>query len=339
MVSDIRKNLDKVTGELLESFVSFDKDKVLHFQAGLHALYDAQKKRNESEKINLYTICDTSSLEGLLKDYGISKEDFEKVPSAIKECNSSGLKASVNILPELLQRAVDKVNSKARSFLYEVPAAGMIAVSLNLVSSEVKNALIASQAGERILQATERTSVINPSMLAAHKDSILKDRIYDYGSDVRLARPYIGGFGDDPKYLIAAKAMHHLADILEGGVRLYPKMIEYSYVQEAINRFRFLSAGIFSYSSGMLKQAGETDAAEKIDVLVQHITQKGNGRKFVEIFDFYGAMETVEVGLRRSSNDLKNNNILSSKEVSDLNELIGIRREQINQSEELFASA
>ncbi len=62
MVDEIRRRLDKVTGELLESFIPFDKTRVLKFQTGLHAIHGAQKDFDNDKKTNLYAVSDDAAL-------------------------------------------------------------------------------------------------------------------------------------------------------------------------------------------------------------------------------------------------------------------------------------
>jgi hypothetical protein len=255
MVDEIRKKLDKVTGELLEAFVSFDKTRVLKFQAGLHALHGAQQHLENDKKTNLYAIADDAALEKLLSEHGIAKHDFDKVPDVIKRFENGEMDAAEALkqLPDLLQEAVRKVNEKNRG-LYEVPASGMIAVTLNLVNNDTKNALIAGQAGEQTLQAIERISK--------------KDLKRNNFSNTK----YIDKIGNEPHYLTAARATNHLADLLEGAVLLSPTMIENSHVKNSLHAFRYIIRQIFLQSASNLKKSGVTEASDSFATLADYLS-------------------------------------------------------------------
>lgn len=325
MFDDIRDNLNKVTGELIESFVNFDKWKVLHFQAGLYALHSAQQGIEEARKIDLYAVCDTDMLTKLLEENGISKDVFNKIPSVIKDFESGKVDAynTMKKLPHLLQDAVEKVNAKARSF-YEIPASGMIAVTLNLVNPEVKNALIAGQAGERSLKAIERASKVRRASRVASKDSILTGRLYDLGSTSRLALSYIGQFDSDPKYLTAAKATNHLAELLEGAVMLEPAIASYNDIQKSMDVFKQRSVGILSEASKKLNEFGETDASDKIGKLANYLAKECQ-----PAVSDKAALDVIKKGFDSANTALRNGRIFDQKESEDFKTLVGKRLGQI----------
>jgi hypothetical protein len=286
MVDEIRKQLDKVTGELLESFIPFDKLKVLKFQAGLHAIHGAQKDIDIDKKTNLYAVCDDAALEKLLSEHGISKYDFDKVPSVIKAFENGELDAyeAIKQLPHLLQEAIQKVNEKSRN-IYEVPASGMIAVTLNLINNDAKDALIAGQAGERTLQAIERISK-NKSIAKKH----------NFRSSTKLSMAYMGGIGKEPRYLTAARATNHLADLLEGAVLLNPDIAENPSVKNSLEAFRYIIMQIFLQSSRKLKTSGVTEASEEFEKLAKYISKND------EKNNHEGAINAIRDGLDLAKN-------------------------------------
>ncbi len=332
MVEDIRKNLDKVTGELLESFVKFDKSKVLHFQTGLHVLHKAEKD-SPYKKTNLYAVCDHHLLERLLAEHGISKYDFDQVPQIIKDFESGRTDAydTLRKLPDLLQEAVHKVNERNRA-VYDVPAMGMIAVNLSLISNDIKNALLAGQSGEKTLQAAERIDglVFHSIASSNNKDKILQDRLYDFGGNTRLARPYIDLHADEPGYLIAAKAGHHLADLLEGAVLLDKNLASENDIKKSVEAFKIISATIFDKSSAELHRHGEENAGEKIKDVAQHVRGRVG-----EDYQGKAAIANAENGLKMACKTLFELAIFDEKEKEDFNILTEKRINQLKLAEEI----
>src|SRR4051812_4919005 len=87
MLDETRRNLDKATGELIESFVNFDKNKAMQVEIGLHAIHNAQKNSAPEKRINLYTVCDHDKLHKLLEEHGITRNEFEQIPAIIESKN------------------------------------------------------------------------------------------------------------------------------------------------------------------------------------------------------------------------------------------------------------
>jgi len=322
MVEDIRRNLDKVTGELLESFLLFDRNRALHFQTGLYAIYSFQKNIENTKKTNLYAIHDEEKLHELLANIGISPADFEKVPAAIKAFEEGNISAyaAIKELPQMLQEAINKVNEKQR-VLYEIPAAGMIAVSLNLVPCESKNALIAGQAGERTLQVAERLSLpALPNHKKESRNDILSDRLYDISSNTRLARPYIDMHQHEPKYLLAAKATNHIADIMEGFLMLSPEIFSEDYMKKASDCLKSIAFYTFERCAEILKENGDIYANSQMELLLKS-------------FDFdrmerSEAISTLRSSLSSLNHDMEKSKSLSYKESYDADLLIEKRFDQ-----------
>ncbi len=327
MVDETRRNLDKVTGELLESFIAFDKQKALHFQTGLHAIHDAQKDIESSSKTNLHAVYDEEKLHKLLAEHGISEEDFSKVPNIMKnfEDGKSDAYETLRQLPELLQEAIRKVNEKSHT-LYEIPAWGMIAVTLNLVSKDIKNALIAGQAGERTLQVVERVNKHKPGLISLfNRSSILNDRLYDFGSESRLARPDIDMFVSEPQYLVSARATNHLADLLEGMVMLDPEIAGDKNAVNASRSLKCLAVDTFLHSSNILKKLGENDASNKIATLANQLLKDKEMLRAE-------AISTLRSSLTSIGHDMQKRNSISQKEASDYEKLIEKRFVQMEQA-------
>ncbi|MDB2415384.1 hypothetical protein N9W34_06395 [Rickettsiales bacterium] len=316
MVEQIRKDLDKVTGELIESFIAFDKKQALHFQIGLSAIYDAQEKKGNNFTNNLYSIRDIEKLEHLLEENNISKHDFHKISDLLDNYESTTSLSSVN-LPESLSIALNKTLNKEHS-PYSVPNLGMIAVNLNLIKPQVKDALIAGQAGERTLQAIEKSS----SRYSANKNDFLKDRLYAYGSNERTARSFIDSeLGISPDYVVAAKALNHLADLFEVGVNMISgENHDEDAIEKTINSLKILTIRTLNHSSSQLGEAGSQEAAEKIKKLADHISKDISAdADHNHIYD----------GLNYLKSALKSKEFLTQKEYDDMNILIENRLKQI----------
>lgn len=331
MVDDIRKNLDKVTGELLESFLPFDKSRVRTFQAGLHALHTAQQDLEPGQKTNLHAVCDYPALERLLGQHGIDKQDFDKVPSVLKQFEDGELDAfeAIKQLPHLLQEAVQKVNENTRA-IYEVPQSGMIAVMLNLVSNDAKNALIAGRAGERTLQTVERiANKYSNDTGRVSAASILSDRLYEIGNPAKLARSYIDRMDGQPGYLLAARANNHLADLLEGAIMLNPALSKEDSVQRALQAHRFITRRVFLKSSSMLKESGADEAASNIASLVEYMAAYTSDEQVVMSIE--EAVETIRSTLEDANKSLEGLLKISREEAVDFDSLLLKRLGQLRE--------
>jgi hemerythrin-like domain-containing protein len=322
VVEEIRNKLDRATGELLESFVNFDKKMVLKFQTGLHAIHSAQK--DKEDKINLHTICNHDELEKLLTEHGINKEHFEKVPDVINQFENDDIQASeaLSQLPELLQDAIEKVNSKTRD-IYEVPASGMIAVTLNLISDNIKDALLAGRAGERTFKAIESVIKGTPP---GKKQTVFEDRLYDFGS-TKPARPYIDLELDlRPRYVTAAKAANHLADLLEGAAMLSPEVSKDEYVKESLDAYKFIARKILLKSSSNLKKSGIKTASSNIKTLADYIAEQYDE---CLVRNLKEAVASIKLGLGSAFNTLELNRKLTSLEAEDFENLMKKRLQQV----------
>lgn len=335
MHNETRKKLSKATGELIESFVNFDRTKVLHFQAGLHAIHKAGQELDSEHRPNLYNVSDTAALEKLLAQYNVPVDDFKKLPDIMKELESGKPEAfrKLEELPPPLRHAVSKVSSKETA-LYDVPIAGMIAVTLNLVSPDVKNALIAGQAGERALKATERASSILSSSTVHNKESVLRGLLYDYKDTSKPATLDVDETDTNPKYLVAAKATNHLADLLEGGIKLAPNVVEEEAVKNALKTLKSLSIRIFNETSRQLQQAGIDQAAQQIGQLAEELSlqQKKNEGGVASTMD--AALRLTQQGLEKIKDELRNRNIFTEQEAKDFEEMVNHRIRQISRAKD-----
>jgi hypothetical protein len=283
MLDEIREKLNKVNGELLESFLPFDKKRVLKFQTGLQVLNDAEKNLKSEKKTNLYAVYDDTALEKLLAEHGIHKHDLDKVPDVIERFSEGDIDAydAIRQLPQLLQDAIKKVNEKNRQ-LYEIPASGMIAVTLNLIDNDAKDALIAGQAGERTLQAVER--IANKSMTD------------NFSMNKKISSHIFDAPSLEPKYLTAAKAANHLADLLEGAVFLEPKISSDDGIKNSLSALKYMASRIFLQSSKKLKKSGIKDASSGLANLAHHFGRDVN-------FDSHDeAMHAIKAGLDLAQN-------------------------------------
>lgn len=324
MISEIRKKLDKVTGELIESFVNFNKERVLHFQAGLFAL---DFFGNETgKKHNLFTIKDEKMLEKLLAEHGVSQEDYKKIPNALREFEEGRADAAETIkhMPLLLQEAVKRVNERG-SISSNIPTTGMIAVSLNEVKIEVKNSLLAGRSAEKALQAVERSYKVQSSIYKS-KDKIFLDRLYDFSGNGTLARSYIGRFNNDPDYLIFADSLHHIADMLEGNILLKPDIINEHAVKESLEGIKMLAGDVFWDVYSRLNREGEEKASEDIKNLASHISSSVNSNKQEYILK-------VRKGIEHSIEEINTNRLISQKEYQDFKDLVS---ERLKQMEKVF---
>lgn len=319
MTEKTRRNLDKAIGDLIESFVKFDKTEALHLKVGLHALHNAQKNTDPSSKINLYAVRDKDFLHKLLEENGISRGEFEKVPAMF----GSKAHKQIDELSEPLREAV--LNADDAGKTYEVPTPGMVAVMFNMVSEKVKNALVAGQAGERTLRAIERATTV--SYFPTLKDAALKDTLYDYGTSQRPARSHIDRARGEPDYLISARATHHLADLFETGLKLHPASKAFESTAKSAEAFNKLAACIFNHSADHLGKAKESKAAEEIKALAQQV-DKGDKQAGAK-----QACDAVEAGMNILREALHADGIITEQESEDFKAMVTKRIEQIKKIE------
>ena len=319
MTKKTRLNLEKAIGELIESYVEFDKEKVMHLKVGLEAIHHAQKDHKPEEKANLYTVSDHEALHNLLEQHGIPRHEFEKVPKLLAVENTSKLESKP--LKEAVERIITKTHSEQ-----EVPTTGMVAVMFNMVSDKIKDALVASQAGQRTLSAIERATSI--SHLPAIKEAALRDTLYDYGNKHRLARPYIGEVGNEPDYLVSAKAVHHLADLFESSLTLLPAAREFESTEKSMEGFQKLAVCIFSQASLNLDMAQSRKAAKDIMKLAKHL-----GGKDPHAIETSDACQIVDAGMKYLRHSLRMEGIITEQEAQDYEKLVNKRIEQIRKME------
>lgn len=323
MTEKTRMNLGKAIGELLESFIEFDKDKVVHLKIGLEALYNAQKQNSDDKRINLYAVCDHQLLHNLLEEHGIKHHDFAKVPEILQYVNED--KSHLNGLPEPLKVAIENVHSKQYSH-YEVPSTGMVAVMFNMINDRVKNALVAGQAGERTLRAIERSSTA--SNIAVLKEMAWQDTLYDFNNKHQLARPYIGSIDSEPAYLVSAKATNHLAELFESSVSIYPLALEFDDTSNVIRGFNRLAASIFNHASINLDMAKAEKAAQEIRVLANYFSSKES-----YLPNAPEACKAIESGMQNLRKRLRLEGIITEKESGDYEALLNNRMQQIRMLE------
>lgn len=323
MTEKTRLNLDKAIGDLIESFVEFDKNTVMHLKIGLEAIHNAQKHREPAQKANLYAVCDYGSLHRLLESNGIPYHEFAQIPELLAIENRE--KQHFRGLSKPLQEAIAHIMAKANSD-YDVPTTGMVAVMFNMVSDKVKNALVAGQAGERTLRAIERATTV--SQFTTRKEIALRDTLYDYGNKHRLARPYIGAIWNEPDYLISAKATHHLADLFESSLKLFPAARTFESTAKSMQGFNKLAACIFTHASVNLDMAQAEKAASEIKELAKRFG--GYGHEKSEAID---ACKIVDDGMRHLRKSLRMEGIISEQESQDYEELVNRRIEQIRKME------
>ncbi len=327
MVDEIRRNLDKATGDLIESFIKFDKTKAMQLKIGLQAIHNAQKTIAPENKINLYAVCDYNILHKLLAEHGIPRDEFDAVPAIITEKTYNRENIAQLSLP--LQEALLNF-SEAEKPDYNVPTRGMVAVMFNMVQEKVKNALIAGQSGERTLKAIERAAIASP--IRVTKELALRDTLYDYGNKNRLARAYIDNSSNAPDYLICAKATHHLADLFESSIKLHPITREFETIIESMYGFNKLAAGIFRAAACNLSAADVFDASAQIEKLANHVESEICSNKLTPL-SWASSCATIKNGMDTLRKTLHSDGIITNQEAADYEELVAKRLEQIEKVE------
>lgn len=186
----IRDTLSRPMLELLGGFVHLtreDKDAVLELQAHLYAIHMAQKDSPEFSQKDLckaprFGTANRLMLEAELARLNITDADIDNARRAVV--------SRVGMPPE-------------------VPLAGKIAVDLELTHIALLDALICAQAGEFMLQASERIERLH----GAGAPEALPALIIERADGQQVARSYIGKYDDDSRAAVAAQACAHMADI------------------------------------------------------------------------------------------------------------------------------
>jgi hypothetical protein len=284
MVEQTKKDLNKFTGELISSFIDFDKQDVIDFQAGLLSIHN--KEQNLENKTNLYSIRTKEDLKDKQAELGIKTEDVKK--------------AKISVL-------------SGKGMPREVPVAGMISVTLGLVSNETKDTLMEAQAGNRIIKAVEDIQAANQIV---DKEKFINGTIVDVRDSSKQARFFIGGFGKDPEYLASAQANNHLADILAGSLALDKDNKKIPEVKEAMESLKNTGAKILGSAAMKLSKQGHDNASSKIEKLANSFDTKEKNR------------DVVVKAISMVSGKLEEKGIISSKEKALISDLVKVRAGQ-----------
>ncbi|NBX02459.1 MAG: hypothetical protein EBR02_00035 [Alphaproteobacteria bacterium] len=193
-----------------------------------------------------------------------------------------------------------------------VPAVGVIGFELGYTSKEDKNALLAAQAAERTLRATERTQSrkaepINEEAFLA----VMKAPKWQH-----MNAP------SDPPYLKSAQAANFKAEMLEACVSLAPEMLQSGEtnlaVQQALEALQ--GAATTSYmNAGNVLGIHHAPAAEKIKSAAQAIATE---KHIDEPFDFVkttARMRVADQGLVAAMHYIVSHQKLSPQTLQELN--------------------
>jgi len=230
-VSSFRETLNKPTASLIADVVRFDKPAAMELQAKLLAIHRAEESLPKEAQQDLFRIRDAAGLEHGLKKAGV---------------NEAGLAAA--------RLEVESQKGMPRA----VPLLGMVATSFRLVSEDVKNALMAAQAGERTIRAGELMGGMQSGGTAAPVANVLPGLVTDAREPTEPARGYIGKFKNDPPPLVSAQAVHHLAEMAAGAAAL------------GLNEHDVPALRQVSNDCGVLARRALTDAADALISAGQH---------------------------------------------------------------------
>ncbi len=181
MYDELKRELNLFTGELISAFIPFDKTPAINFQTGLLSLSISEASKEPKDRTNLFSIKNADELQEKLSRSAVS--------------------------PIIRKQAYETVIS-GKGMPRDVPPMGLIAVTLGLVSNDLKNELMTCQAANRTINSLESWGKTEPSIES------LNNNIYDARDASKPARHFIGGFGKDPQSLVAAQATNHMGDIL-----------------------------------------------------------------------------------------------------------------------------
>ncbi len=282
MYDKLKKDLNLFTGELISEFIPFEKDKVIDFQTGLLSLSLSEANKAPKEKTNLF---------------GIRNED---------DLKNKLLASSVS---PMLRKQASKTVISGQGMPRDVPPMGLIAVTLGLVSNDVKNELMACQAANRTICALEDWDKLEPSVENIDKN------LYDQRDKGKQARHFIGGFGKDPQSLVAAQSINHMGDILSSLIACDKKLISSPYVTKA-------------------KEALETSAAKSLILAGENLARADIPRA-TEIISYGISIpktdsteRSIQSAIKFASDSLCKQGIISDKQRKDIRHLAAHRAMQ-----------
>jgi hypothetical protein len=165
------------------------------------------------------------------------------------------------------------------------PPLGEIVLALGFVAKEDKNALLAAQAGERTLRATERTR----NHFAQGVDESV------FVALVKSPKWQNTGKAGDPLYLQAAQAANFKAELLEAAVALAPEMMQNGEVNLQVQQAMASLDGIATTSYMNAAQVLATQHAATAEAVQSAARAGAEAHHVSHPFDFEKTTERMRV--------------------------------------------
>lgn len=165
------------------------------------------------------------------------------------------------------------------------PPLGEILLALGFVAKEDKNALLAAQAGERTLRATERTR--------NHFAQGVDENVFV--ALVKAPKWQHAGKAGDPLYLQAAQAANFKSELLEAAVAMAPEMLQNGEVNLQVQQAMASLDGIATTSYMNAAQVLATQHATTADAVQNAARAAAEQRHVDHPFDFEKTTERMRI--------------------------------------------
>lgn len=327
MLEETRGKLTQVTGRLIESFVTFDKSYVLHFQACLAALYYLKRQGKLSDKVNLFLVRTAKQRDELCAENGIHPEHLTKSMELIRQLDGrtiNDMTEELASLPEALAWGVRYV-FEPELHLKDIPMIGLLAVTLDLVDEDLKNVLLASQSTERTLAATERMMSDDALDKKIDKEKVLRGVLYDYVDQRNYARSYIQHSAGEPDFLIAAKALNHLTELIEAVLLIEPQLKNNRLIMDIVWALRSLLVRQLHRCAKRLLSGAHPSIGQELQLLAQDLVMQQRRDEGGVLGIPEMAIMLIEKNLRRFYKSLEDAKLLNAREVTDFRKLTRMR--------------
>lgn len=323
-LSKLRRDLDKASKDLLFKLSEFKAVESASVQNGLNNT-SLKNGAAKTAKDDVFAFSDKSMLQELFNEHilGIEpvKNNKNKAKSAVSEKNQE------IVVP-------DKTNDQAYSLNQNSNISDLIDI-FDFVDPDIKYALLASDYADAVLKHIEISKQNNN--LPAVKELALKESLYALEDKNKLGRSYSLQHVSEPRYFQVAKSLEHLADLFSSLVSLHPKIKKNAAVNLCCMCFYRVSAVILEYSyaaivsNSDLNKSDYADFCNKIVSVIDGVKTQITNEKAKN-----QPIRTIDICISKISAILREENILTSDEVEDINVLLKKLIEEVAVVEEQY---
>lgn len=234
-----------------------------------------------------------------LRRHALRDEDLPAIATIHDDMKWIELAQQHGITPEMLNECRAEVNTGI-GIDANIPASGDIAVQLEFINGQDKNAVLAAQAGERTLRAVESiTELSEPITQEAFAQVLDAPKWKPIGND------------QDPAYLKAAQEVDFKAELLAAAIKLAPEMMKDGEkslpIRQAMISLDALSTVAYANTANVLIGNGHDAAANQLQEAASQIAQE---KKIENPYGFENTashMRVVDEGLKVATDYLAQN--------------------------------